>query len=125
MGPEDLIRLIVLAATILWSYAAVVGAEWARMLWRSERREHVTLVFDLVTALLPAAAAYVLLVLAGHVLGLPSVVVFLAVVVPGGLVYAFRTSLVDRGMTGARREQGRLLIALALAVAVVATRGLR
>jgi hypothetical protein len=125
MGPEDLIRLIVLAATILWSYAAVVGAEWARMLWRSERREHVTLVFDLVTALLPAAAAYVLLVLAGHVLGLPSVVVFLAVVVPGGLVYAFRTSLVDRGLTGARREQGRLLIALALAVAVVATRGLR
>jgi hypothetical protein len=125
MGPEDLIRLIVLAATILWSYAAVVGAEWARMLWRSERREHVTLVFDLVTALLPAAAAYVLLVLAGHVLGLPSVVVFLAVVVPGGLVYAFRTSLVHRGLTGARREQGRLLIALALAVAVVATRGLR
>jgi hypothetical protein len=125
MGPEDLIRLIVLAATILWSYAAVVGAEWARMLWRSERREHVTLVFDLVTGLLPAAAAYVLLVLAGHVLGLPSVVVFLAVVVPGGLVYAFRTSLVDRGLTGARREQGRLLIALALAVAVVATRGLR
>ncbi len=125
MGPEDLIRLIVLAATILWSYAAVVGAEWARMLWRSERREHVTLVFDLVTALLPAAAAYVLLVLAGHVLGLPSVVVFLAVVVPGGLVYAFRASLVDRGLTGARREQGRLLIALALAVAVVATRGLR
>lgn len=125
MGPEDLIRLIVLAATILWSYAAVVGAEWARMLWRSERREHVTLVFDLVTALLPAAAAYVLLVLAGHVLGLPSVVVFLAVVVPGGLVYAFRTSLVDRGLTSARREQGRLLIALALAVAVVATRGLR
>jgi hypothetical protein len=125
MGPEDLIRLIVLAATILWSYAAVVGAEWARMLWRSERREHVTLVFDLVTALLPAAAAYVLLVLAGHVLGLPSVVVFLAVVVPGGLVYAFRTSLVDRGLIGARREQGRLLIALALAVAVVATRGLR
>ncbi len=125
MGPEDLIRLIVLAATILWSYAAVVGAEWARMLWRSERREHVTLVFDLVTGLLPAAAAYVLLVLAGHVLGLPSVVVFLAVVVPGGLVYAFRASLVDRGRTGARREQGRLLIALALAVAVVATRGLR
>jgi hypothetical protein len=125
MGPEDLIRLIVLAATILWSYAAVVGAEWARMLWRSERREHVTLVFDLVTALLPAAAAYVLLVLAGHVLGLPSVVVFLAVVVPGGLVYAFRTSLVDRGLIGARREQGRLLIALARAVAVVATRGLR
>lgn len=125
MGPEDLIRLIVLAATILWSYAAVVGAEWARMLWRSERREHVTLVFDLVTGLLPAAAAYVLLVLAGHVLGLPSVVVFLAVVVPGGLVYAFRASLVDRGLTGARREQGRLLIALALAVAVVATRGLR
>ncbi len=125
MGPEDLIRLIVLAATILWSYAAVIGAEWARMLWRSERREHVTLVFDLVTGLLPAAAAYVLLVLAGHVLGLPSVVVFLAVVVPGGLVYAFRASLVDRGLTGARREQGRLLIALALAVAVVATRGLR
>lgn len=125
MGPEDLIRLIVLAATILWSYAAVVGAEWARMLWRSERREHVTLVFDLVTGLLPAAAAYVLLVLAGHVLGLPSVVVFLAVVVPGGLVYAFRAALVDRGLTGARREQGRLLIALALAVAVVATRGLR
>jgi hypothetical protein len=125
MGPEDLIRLIVLAATILWSYAAVVGVEWARMLWRSERREHVTLVFDLVTGLLPAAAAYVLLVLAGHVLGLPSVVVFLAVVVPGGLVYAFRASLVDRGLTGARREQGRLLIALALAVAVVATRGLR
>ncbi len=125
MGPEDLIRLIVLAATILWSYAAVVGAEWARMLWRSERREHVTLVFDLVTGLLPAAAAYVLLVLAGHVLGMPSVVVFLAVVVPGGLVYAFRAALVDRGLTGARREQGRLLIALALAVAVVATRGLR
>lgn len=125
MGPEDLIRLIVLAATILWSYAAVVGVEWARMLWRSERREHVTLVFDLVTGLLPAAAAYVLLVLAGHVLGLPSVVVFLAVVVPGGLVYAFRAALVDRGLTGARREQGRLLIALALAVAVVATRGLR
>ncbi len=125
MGPEDLIRLIVLAATILWSYAAVVGVEWARMLWRSERREHVTLVFDLVTGLLPAAAAYVLLVLAGHVLGLPSVVVFLAVVVPGGLVYAFRASLVDRGLTGARRELGRLLIALALAVAVVATRGLR
>lgn len=125
MGPEDLIRLVVLAATVLWSYAAVVGAEWARMLWRSERREHVTLVFDLVTGLLPAAAAYVLLVLAGHVLGLPSVVVFLAVVVPGGLVYAFRASLVDRGLTGARREQGRLLIALALAVAVVATRGLR
>jgi hypothetical protein len=125
MGPEDLIRLIVLAATTLWSYAAVVGVEWARMLWRSERREHVTLVFDLVTGLLPAAAAYVLLVLAGHVLGLPSVVVFLAVVVPGGLVYAFRASLVDGGLTGARREQGRLLIALALAVAVVATRGLR
>jgi len=118
------IQIVDLTATLLWCHAAVLGAAWARAVARSERRYHVGHVVSLLGELVPMAVAVVLLVFAGSFLGLPSVVVFLAIVYPAGLVLGLVFEVRRICDPSPAAEAARLAASLVLAVLVLGYRGL-
>lgn len=114
------IAVIEAVATLLWSYAAVTFAAWAGHLRRADRRVRVTHVFDLVANLVPAMITLLLVVLVGAVIGLPSVVVIIAVLFPAGLAFGIHMSLneIREGAT-LTGELGRIALAFAIGAAVI------
>ena len=82
-------------ATLFWTYAGLAAAEWGVRLWHKERREHLPLVFEMIGHLVPAIITLLVVVLAGIFLGLPSVVVIIAVLFPAGLAMGFHMGLND------------------------------
>ncbi|MBF9058872.1 hypothetical protein HKCCSP123_06715 [Rhodobacterales bacterium HKCCSP123] len=114
------IAVIEAVATLLWSYAAVTFLAWAGHLRRAGHRTRVTHVFDLVANLVPAMIALLLVVLAGAVIGLPSVVVIIAVLFPAGLAFGLHMSLNEiRDQVTFPRELARIGLALTIGAAVI------
>ena len=116
------IAIVEAVASLLWVYAGLTFLAWADYLRRSARQAHVAHVFELITQLVPAMIALLLVVIAGAVIGLPSVVVFIAVLFPAGLCYGSHMALADiRGDRGAATAQdfARAGLAVALAVLVI------
>ena len=122
MSSNALISLVVFVATALWCYAAVLALEWFGTLRRAPHNDKVGHVVSLLGALVPAVVLYILVVLVGGVVGLPSVVVFLALIVPGGLVFGLRIALADEGPVTSRQERQRALWSAALLALVIAYR---
>jgi hypothetical protein len=107
-------------ATLLWTYAGLTLLAWAGHLRRAEERARVTHVFDLVANLVPAMIALLLVVLAGAMIGLPSVVVIIAVLFPAGLAFGAQMSLNEiREETTLPRELVRIGLAFAIGAAVI------
>ena len=107
-------------ATLLWCYSGVTFLAWAGHLHRAEHRARVTHVFDLVANLVPAMIALLIVVLAGAMIGLPSVVVIIAVLFPAGLAFGLHMSLNEiREETTLRRELTRIALAFAIGAAVI------
>ena len=117
-----LIHTIVFLATLLWCHAAVLAWEWVATLRRAVHSDKVGQVVNLLGAMVPVVITYIFVVFAGAILGLPSIVAFLALVVPGGLVYALRVDLGDVTPSTLALERRRALLTLALAVPVFAWR---
>ncbi len=122
MDTPLLIQIIVFIATLLWCHAAVLAWEWIRLLRSAAQSDKVGVVVKLLGAMVPVVVLYIVVVFAGAILGLPSMVAFLALVVPGGLVFGFRTELGDETPTGAGTERRRALWTLALLAGVLAWR---
>lgn len=120
MSPLYVVKL---TALILWCHALVLMVAWFRHVARTDRRQHVGHFVSLVGELVPMAAAAVVLIFGGAALGLPSVVVFLAVVLPLGLVVGLALEVRRLGPHSHRAEARRLAVTLALALAVFAFRG--
>ncbi len=121
MSPLAIVKL---TATLLWCHAGVLAVAWFRQVARTDKRFHVGHFVALMGEMVPMAAGAILLIFGGAILGLPSVVVFLAVVLPAGLVLALATE-VDRltEPPDAGVETRRLAATLGLAVLAVAWRG--
>jgi hypothetical protein len=83
------------AATLFWTYAGLAACEWCARLWRKGRPEHLALVFEMIGHLVPAMITLLVVVLAGIILGLPSVVVIIAILFPAGLAVGFHMGLND------------------------------
>lgn len=117
------IALVKLAATFLWCYAGVLTVAWFRQVAKTDKRFHVGHFVALMGEMVPMAAGAILLIFAGALLGLPSVVVFLAIVLPAGLVLALVTEVHRLTPTDSRVESRRLAATLGLVVFVVMWRG--
>lgn len=122
MNTPILIQAIVFLATLLWCHVAVLALEWVGTLRRAVHSDKVGQVVNLLGAMVPVVITYIFVVFAGAILGLPSIVAFLALVVPGGLVYGFRVDLGDQAPSTVALERRRALLTLALAVPVFAWR---
>ncbi|MEM7721562.1 MAG: hypothetical protein AAF376_04255 [Pseudomonadota bacterium] len=110
-------------ATVLWVYAGLALLEWGIRVARTDRRQHIGCVTDLLGNLVPAMITLVVIVMAGAVIGLPSVVVIIAVLFPAGLAFGAHMSLNDlREVADLRVELGRLAVTAALAAGVIYVR---
>lgn len=118
------VKIVDLWAMFLWCHAAVLVVSWFRVVGRTDRRDHVGHFISLMGELVPMAAGVILLIFAGSVLGLPSVVVFLAVVFPAGLVFALLMEVERVGETSRQSETRRLASALGLTCLVYTYRSL-
>lgn len=115
-----LIALIEAAATLLWCYAALSLVQWLIQVTRLDRRHHVPAAADLLSHLVPAMILLVLTVLAGALIGLPSVVAFIAILFPAGLAYGLHMALEDMEPPPTRAQvMARLAFAIVLAGAIV------
>jgi hypothetical protein len=110
-------------ATLLWVYAGLTLIAWFDHLRRTDRQAHVPHVVELIANLVPAMIALLLVVMAGAMIGLPSVVVIIAVLFPAGLAYGLHMSLNDiRETATPGRELARIGGAFVLAALVIWSR---
>jgi hypothetical protein len=110
-------------ATLLWCYAGVTFVVWAGHLKRASRREHIPHVTDLLGNLVPAMITLLVVVIAGAMIGLPSVVVLIAILFPAGLAFGMHMSLNDiRPQASLRGELARIGLALALGAVIITLR---
>ncbi|MEX3015821.1 hypothetical protein [Gymnodinialimonas hymeniacidonis] len=120
------IALIEATATALWVYAALTFAHWALRAARLDRRQHIAAATDLLGHLVPAMILLVLTVLAGALIGLPSVVAFIALLFPAGLAYGAHMALHDMEPPPSRPHLiSRLFMTIVLAVLIIFTRQVR
>jgi hypothetical protein len=113
------IAVIEAAATVYWTYAGLAALEWFVRLWRKERREHLALVFEMIGHLVPAMITLLVVVLAGAFIGLPSVVVIIAVLFPAGLAVGFHMGLNDLREASWTGEAARLGLTALIAGLVI------
>ncbi|WP_425090594.1 hypothetical protein [Tropicimonas sp. S265A] len=118
-----LVPAMKLASVLLWSYAIVLVVFWVRAVAAQDRKSHVGHFIELLACLVPLSCALVAMVMVGAVIGIPSVVGFLFILLPAGVVVAL--SLEVRRVEGASDtlESWRLGLALCLAIGVIAGRG--
>ena len=111
--------MLIVVTSFLWCYAGVLLAGWLRAVARDDMRMHVSHVVSMLGVLVPVVSVFVLLIFAGGVLGIPFVVVILALIVPAGLVIAFQLELSRLVPSTWTREALRLAVASVLATAMV------
>jgi hypothetical protein len=114
------IALIEAAATLLWVYAGLAFAHWAWRSARLDRRDHIPAVTELLGHLVPAMILLVLTVLAGALIGLPSVVALIALLFPAGLAYGTHMALHEAEPAPPKRHtQIRIALTLILAALII------
>lgn len=119
------IALIEACATVLWTYTALTFAAWLAQVVRLPQGAHVAAVTELITHLVPAMIALVVVVLLGALIGLPSVVAFIAILFPAGTAYGTHTALVElRDAPTSRRDGPRLALTVMIASVLIAMRHL-
>lgn len=117
------IAIIEAAATLLWTYTALTFVAWARHVALQGQSSHIAAVTELLSHLVPAMIALVLLVLFGAFVGLPSVVAFIALLFPAGTAYGTHMALLEARDTPTNRaDLPRFALTLFLAGALIAYR---
>ncbi|MDJ0995432.1 MAG: hypothetical protein QNI90_17780 [Dinoroseobacter sp.] len=112
------------ASLLMWSYAAILLVCWVRAVGAQDRKTHIGFFVELMAALVPLSCAAVVLVMLGAVIGLPSVVGVLFVMLPAGVVVSLGIEVrrIEHGASD-RLESLRLAASLCLAFSVIAGRG--
>lgn len=119
------IAIIEAAATLLWVYTALTFITWVALVWRLGQGAHVAAVTELLSHLVPAMIGLVLLVLFGALVGLPSVVAFIALLFPAGTAYGTHMALTEgRDAPTDRRDLPRAAATLIIAAALIVFRQL-
>ncbi|GAB5446637.1 hypothetical protein [Gymnodinialimonas sp.] len=119
------IALIEAAATLLWTYTALTFGTWLTHLRRLPQGAHIAAVTELLSHLVPAMILLVLLVLFGALIGLPSVVAFIAILFPAGTAYGTHTALIElRDTPQGRQDLPRFIATLLIGTSLIAYRHL-
>jgi len=114
-----LIALITAVATLLWTFAVLGFIEWFWTVARTERPQHVAHMADLLGNLVPAMIALVVVVMVGAFIGLPSVVVIIALLFPAGLAFGVQMALNDLRGTAWPWEAGRIALVVLIGGAII------
>lgn len=117
------IALIEAAATLLWVYTGLTAFAWANHTRRLTKGAHVPAVTELLSHLVPAMIALVVTVLFGALIGLPSVVAFIALLFPAGTAYGTHMALTEaRDSPISRQDLPRIATTVALTLAIITYR---
>lgn len=119
----DPLTVFKLVALLLWCYAGLLAIAWVRAVANSGQRNHVSHVVGLLGELVPPIAILLVVIMIGSVVGLPSVVVFISVLFPAGLIFAFVTELHNLIAPTRKAEITRIAVAALLAVLYLLWRG--
>jgi hypothetical protein len=113
----SLIIIIEAVAALLWVYTGLTLLAWINHTRRLSQGAHVPAVVELLGHLVPAMIALVTVVLAGALIGLPSVVAFIAILFPAGTAYGTHMALSeaqDPPVSPRKRLVGTMAIAAAI-----------
>lgn len=114
------IAIIEALATLLWVYTALTGIAWALHARSLPQGAHVPAFAELLGHLVPAMIVLVVVVLLGALIGLPSVVAFIAVLFPAGTAYGTHMALTDvRDASPSRRDLPRIAATGLIAIALI------
>lgn len=108
---------------MLWCYAAVLLVAWFRAVGAEDQKTHVGHFLGLMGVFVPLSCALVFVVFLGALLGLPSVIAVLVLLVPAGLVVGLQLEISRLTASSDRVEMLRLGITLALTLVVLVWRG--
>lgn len=122
-GQITAVLIIKFCSLLLWCYAIVLSVAWFRAVGADDKRTHVGHFLGLMGVFVPLSCVLVFVVFLGAMLGLPSVVAILAVLVPAGLVVGLQLEISRLTASSERVEILRLGITLGMTLAVLAWRG--
>ncbi|MCV6596432.1 MAG: hypothetical protein OIF40_05025 [Mangrovicoccus sp.] len=117
------ILIVKFCSLMLWCYAAVLTVAWFRAVGAEDQKTHVGHFVGLMGVFVPLSSLLVFSVFAGAMLGLPSIIPILAVVLPAGLVIGLQLEVSRICLSSERMELIRLGCTLCLTMAVLAWRG--
>jgi hypothetical protein len=109
-----LIETVSTLATLLWVCVLVLIVASVRLVGRCDRKEHVGHFVELVGVFVPGVSITVFAVLMGALLGLPQVVVALALLLPGAVALGLQLEVARLGPADMRTDVLRLTAAVAL-----------
>lgn len=115
-----LIDAVTTLATLLWCYTAVLAVAWFRLVGATERHEHVGHFVGLMGVFVPGIALTLGVVLFGALIGIPQVVVAIAVLLPGAVAIGLQLEVARLRPSGPRGDAMRVGLAVALAALYMA-----
>ena len=116
-----LIDAVSTLATLLWCYIAVLALSWVRLVGATDRREHVGHFVGLMGVFVPGMALTIAIVLLGALVGIPQVVVAIALVFPAAIAIGLQLEVARLRPPDLRSDAMRVGSAVALAALYVAT----
>lgn len=117
------VLVIKFCSLMLWCYATVLTVAWFRAVGGEDRKTHVGHFVSLMGVFVPLSCLLVLVVFLGAILGLPSVIALLVVLVPAGLVVGLQLEVSRLTVSTERVEMLRLGLTLCLTLSVIVWRG--
>lgn len=117
------IAVIEALATLLWVYSGLTFVAWVLHVRALPTGAHVAAAAELAAHFLPAMIGLVAIVMIGALIGLPSVVAFIAVLFPAGTAYGTHMALTElRDAPTGRGDLPRLAATLAITVPLILLR---
>jgi hypothetical protein len=116
----DLVTGITTLATLLWCYNLVLTIAWFRAVGALDRRQHVGNFVGLMGVFVPGMALTVLVVLFGAIVGVPQIVIAIALLFPGAVTVGLQLEVSRLAPGGMRGDAQRLALAVGLAALYMA-----
>ena len=121
--PITTVLIIKLCSLMLWCYAMVLTVAWFRAVGAEDQKTHVGHFLGLMGVFVPFSCLLVFVVFLGAMLGMPSVIAVLVVLVPAGLVVGLQLEVSRLTIPSERTELKRFGITLLMTLAVLGIRG--
>jgi hypothetical protein len=115
-----LITAVTTLATLLWCYALVLSVAWVRAVGATDRRDHVGHFVGLMGVFVPGIALTVATVIVGAVVGVPQIVVAIALLLPASVAIGLQLELARLVPPNTSLDAQRLALAVGLAALHIA-----
>ena len=116
----SMITAVTTLATLLWCYNLVLTMAWFRAVAATDRRDHVGHFVGLMGVFVPGIALTVATVIVGAVIGLPQIVVAIALMLPASVAAGLQLELGRLLPSDGPRDAARLALAVGLAALYIA-----